>query len=122
MRTTGSILNHTSLDDMSERISVVYQVTQRNRRGDIIDTEEITRCMLWAKVLPISSRRTDDSREYINELSYRITIHHRTDIKPDDIILWKGKKLKQTIPPYDAESRKIYTVMTCEEMVKDGKS
>ena len=123
MRTTGSAINNTCTDDLGERISVIYQVTRRNDRGDIIGTEDITRCEIWAKVLPISSRRYIDSAiELTNEVSYRITVRYRTDIVPDDIILWRNKRLRQTEPPYDAEARKIYTVLTCEEMIKDGKS
>ena len=121
MRTTGSLINNTSLDDLSERISIVYQSTQRNNRGDIIGTEDITRCTVWAKVLPLSSKRTNDSLEYINEVSYRITVRYRTDIAPDDIIIWRGKRLRQTAPPYDAESRRIWTVLECEEMVEDAR-
>lgn len=120
MRTTGSLINNTSLDDLPERISIVYQSTRRNERGDKIGTEDITRCTVWAKVLPLSSRRTDDSMEYINEVSYRITIRYRTDIAPDDLIIWRGKRLRQTAPAYDAESRKIWTVLDCVEMIKDG--
>ena len=88
MRTTGSLINNTSLDDLTERISIVYQSTRRNERGDIIGTEDKTRCTVWAKVLPLSSRRTDDSLEYVNEVTYRITVRYRADIAPDDFIIW----------------------------------
>lgn len=121
MKTVGSVINNTSTDDLTERVKIIYQSTRRNERGDIIGTEDKTRCTVWAKVLPLSSRRTnDDSIEYINEVSYRITVRYRTDIAPDDFIIWRGKRLRQTAPAYDAESRKIWTVLDCVEMVKDG--
>lgn len=123
MRTTGSIINNTSTDDLAERIKIIYQETQRNERGDIIGTEDVTRCEVWAKVLPMSARRLlDDSVEVVNEVSYRITIRYRTDIMPDDVVIWRGKRLQQTAPPYDAESRRIWTVLNCVEAVKDGLS
>ena len=120
MRTTGSIINNTTIDDLAERISIVYQKAQRNNRGDILGIEDVARCTVWAKVLPLSARRLlDDSVEAVNEVSYRITIRHRTDIAPDDIVLWRGKRLQQTAPPYDAESRRIWTVLECVEMKAD---
>ena len=123
MRTVGSLIAQTSTDDLTERITVIYQVTRRNERGDIIGTENNIRCEIWAKVLPLSSRRyIDGGVEITNDVSYRITVRYNTKILPDDVILWRDKRLIQTSPPYDAESRRIYTVMTCEEMVKDGKS
>ena len=120
MRTTGSIINNTTIDDLSEKISIVYQKARRNNRGDILGIEDVTRCTVWAKVLPLSARRLlDDSVEAVNEVSYRITIRHRTDIAPDDVVLWRGKRLQQTAPPYDAESRRIWTVLECVEMKSD---
>ena len=120
MRTTGSIINNTTIDDLAERISIVYQKAQRNNRGDILGIEDVTRCTVWAKVLPLSARRLlDDSVEAVNEVSYRVIIRHRTDIAPDDIVLWRGKRLQQTAPPYDAESRRMWTVLECVEMKAD---
>ena len=123
MKTVGSVINNTSTDDLTERVKIIYQSTRRNERGDIIGIEDMPRAEIWAKVLPIASRRdVEDSVELVNEVSYRITIRHRTDISPDDIVIWRGKRLQQTAPPYDAESRRIWTVLTCAEMVKDGVS
>lgn len=122
MRTTGSQIQNNSVDDLTERIEIIYQTTQRNSVGDILGTEDKTRCKVWAKVLPLTARRVLDDSETVNEISYRIIIRYRLDIMPDDLILWRGKRLRQTAPPYDAESRKIWTVLTCTEMIKDGKS
>ncbi|MBR1728069.1 MAG: head-tail adaptor protein [Selenomonadaceae bacterium] len=121
MKATGNIINNTSVDDLSERIKIVYFEAQRNNLGDIIKNEEITRCEVWAKVLPLSAKRNlDSSVELTNEIIYRIVVRYRTDILPDDLIIWRRKKLRQTIPAYDAESRKIWTILECVEMVKDG--
>ena len=68
----------------------------------------------------MTARITDDTPERVNAISYRVTIRYRNDIKPDDEILWRGKRLKLLTPPFDAESRKIYTVMDCEEVIEDA--
>ena len=120
MKTVGSIINNTCTDDLTERISVKYQATRRSDRGDILGTEDRTRCEIWAKVYPIAARRyIDGAVEVTNEVSYRIIVRYRTDIVPTDIIIWRGKRLRQTAPPYDAEARRIWTVLECEEMVSD---
>ena len=121
MISRGSIIENTNTDDLHERIRVVFHMKQRNSQGDIInDGEEQTRCEVWAKVLPISAKRTDGYAEKVNEISYRIIVRYRTDILPDDEILWNGKRFQITSPPYDAESRRIWTVIECREMVEDG--
>lgn len=120
MRTTGSAIRLMSVDDLSERISVVYWETARNSRGDIVKGEEITRCMIWAKVLPLTGRINDTTPERENAVTYRITIRHRTDIQPDDEIIWRGRRLKLTAPPIDLDTRHIWTQFDCQEVIQDG--
>ena len=119
MRT--STIRQMSVDDLSERISVVYSETSRNERGDIVKGGENVRCMIWAKVLPLTGRINDATPERVNAVTYRITIRYRTDILPDDEILWRGRRLKLTAPPIDLESRHIWTQFDCAEVIQDGK-
>ena len=111
-----------SLDDLTERISVVYFETERNTRGDIVKTSEVVRCTVWAKVLPIAAKTTDTTPARENIVTYRVTIRHRADIKPDDEIIWRGKRLKITTPPFDLEARKCWLQFECMEVVQDGKA
>ena len=119
MKTVGSLIN-TSIDDLSERISVRYFETARNNRGDIINTVEQTRCEVWAKIFPLTARNNDGSPERVNKITYRVTMRYREDIKPDDEIIWRGRRLKMLSPPYDVESRKIFTSFDCEEVIENG--
>ena len=119
MKTTGNVIA-TPLDDLSERIQIVYFETERNSRGDILNKTQIERCRVWAKVLPFNAKINDGAPERKNTISYRVTIRYRTDILPNDEIIWRDRRLKIITPPYDAESRKIFTVIDCEEVVTDG--
>ena len=101
MRYEGINFKNTSLEDLSERISVVYFETTRNSRGDIVKGEEITRCTVWAKVLPLSGRIQDETPARENSVTYRVTVRYRADILPDDEIVWRGRRLKITTPPFD---------------------
>ena len=120
MRQQGAVMQNTSVDDLSERISIVYFETTRNERGDIVKGEEMTRCTVWAKVLPLSGRINDTTPERENKITYRITIRYGNEIKPDDIIIWRGRKLKILTVPVDIESRHIWLQFDCEEEIQDG--
>jgi SPP1 family predicted phage head-tail adaptor len=121
MINTGSIMR-TSIDDLTERISIVYQTTTRNPRGDIVRGADVERGSVWAKVLPTSAPISNTGIEREARIGYRVIIRYRNDIRPDDEILWRGKRLRLTGTPYDAESRRIWTVLECQEAVQDGKA
>ena len=119
MKTVGSFIGNVSIDDLSERISVRNYVTKRSERGDILSSVEFERCRVWAKIFPLTARTNDTAPERTSKITYRVTIRYRKDIKPDDEIVWRGRRLKLLCAPYDAESRKIFTVFDCEEVITD---
>ena len=122
MRTEGAALKQMSVDDLSEKISIRYYEFTRNARGDLVKGDEEIRCMVWAKVLPLTGKIDDSAPEKINSVSYRITVRYRNDIKPDDEIVWRGRRLKMVTVPIDIESRHIWTMFDVVEVVKDGKA
>lgn len=119
MINTGSILK-TTIDDLTERIKIISFVNFRNVQGDILASEERVRGEMWAKVLPLSNPISDGGIERKSEIHYRVVVRYRDDILPDDLLEWRGKRLRITATPYDAESRKIWTVLDCVEVVQDG--
>lgn len=114
MRTRGSLIK-TSMDDLTERIKIVYQTPTINSRGNVTRSTDVQRCEVWAKVLPLSSRNNLGGTERESEVTYRIVIRYRTDVLPNDEVLWRGKRLTIQNPPYDAESGKVWTVLECRE-------
>lgn len=119
MINTGSIMK-TSIDDLTERVQLVSFVNFRNEQGDILASEERIRGEMWAKVLPTSAPITEGGVERRAEVHYRVVVRYRDDVEPDDILIWRSKRLKITDTPYDAESRRIWTVLDCVEVVPDG--
>lgn len=119
MKNTGSIMK-TTIDDLSERVSIVYYEPSRSLLGDIVHGEEKERCKAWAKILPLTARTGTDGIERTPAVTYRIVIRYRTGIFPDDMVVWRGKLLEQVAPPYDAESMHVWTVLECREAVADG--
>ena len=109
-----------TIGDLTERISVHYLETSRNQYGDIVKVVELERCRIWAKVYPLTAKNIDSVPENTNRISYRVTIRRRSDIKPDDKIIWRGRELRLLSPPYDLD--KYYTAFECEEVIEDGVS
>ena len=108
------------MDDLTERIKIIFSDNVRNSKGDIIKNFEKIRCEVWAKILPLSGKISDTTPEKINSVTYRITIRYRNDIKPDDKIIWRGKILEIVTPPFDVEVRHIWTQFDCVEVIQDG--
>ena len=96
-----------TIDDLHERIDILYRDRERDIDGNIVAGEIHTRATVWAKVLPISARIGERPQETENIVGYRITIR------------WRGKRLEIVSPPYDVESRRMWTVMECRELVED---
>ena len=121
MRTVGLQIQTTSTDDLTERIRIVYRETTRNERGDIVDGEEKIRAECWAKVLPLTGKIEDATPQRLNAVTYRITLRHRADIKPDDEMIWRARRFRLTTPPIDVESRRQWTMFDVTEAISDGK-
>lgn len=112
----------TTIDDLTERIQFLSAVNYRNEQGDILRSEEVVRATVWAKVLPIGAPIQNGSPEREAEVVYRFVVRYRTDLLPDDIVVWRGRRMRITNTPYDAESRRIWTTFECREVVPDGQA
>ena len=107
-----------TIDDLRERIGIQYRDKTRDIDGNIVDGEIHTRATVWAKVIPVTARIGEQSEETKNEIIYRVTIRHREDIETTDEISWRGKRLEIIAPPYDVESRRMWTAFECRELVE----
>ncbi len=108
-----------TIDDLHERIEILYHDKIRDIDGDIVAGEIHTRATVWAKILPVSAKIGERQQETENIVGYRVTIRYREDIEPTDEIKWRDKRLELISPPYDVESRRIWTVMECRELMEN---
>lgn len=111
-----------TIADLSERISIVYFPTTKNKYGDIVQGEKIIRCTVWAKVYPLTAKINEETPERTNNINYRVIIRHRQDILPDDEIEWRGRRLKMLSPPYDYEGKRKFLNIECAEVKEDGRA
>ena len=105
--------------DLSERIKIVYFETTRNKYGDIIRGEEITRCEVWARVHPLAVKVEDNTPEKLNKITYRITIRWQDDIAIDDEIVWRGRRFKIISTNTEFEVRHVWRVFDVQEITKE---
>ena len=108
------------LNELRHRISIQRPVSTIDDMGNLIQqgTEDI--CTVWAKVLPYAAKISDGYAEKVDEVSYRIAIRYRADIEVTNIILWQGKKLVLSAPPYPLDGERQYLIMEAKELVEDG--
>lgn len=111
-----------TIDDLHERIEIQYREKMRDIDGNIVDGEIHTRAAVWAKVIPVAARIGERPQETENIVTYHVTIRHREDIEPTDEILWRGKRLELASPPYDVDSRRMWTIFECRELVENGEA
>ena len=116
---TAGTLMQTSIDDLRERVDIMRATQTRDAYGNVIRGAPAVVASCWAKVLPSGSLIRDGYSETVNQVNYRIVVRYRTDIKPTDTVSWRGKILTMTAPPYDAESRHVWTVIECKELIED---
>lgn len=108
------------LNELRQRITIQRPVTEVDDMGNLIQqgTEEV--CTVWAKVLPYAGKISDGYAEKVDEVSYRIAIRYRADIEVTDTILWQGKQLVMSAPPYPMDGLRKYLIMETKELVEDG--
>ena len=108
-----------TIADLNERISIRNYVTKRGERGDILNAVEFERCRIWAKIYALTAKNNDAPPEQTNRITYRVTIRYREGIKPDDEIVWRGRRLKLLSPPFNLDGKRIFTNFDCEEVIED---
>ena len=108
------------LNELRHRITIQRPVYIVDDMGNLIQQGLDDVCTVWAKVLPYAAKISDGYAEKMDEVSYRIAIRYRADIEVTDTILWQGKKLILSAPPYPLDGLRNYLVMEARELVEDG--
>ncbi len=75
---------------------------------------------LWAQVVPVSVREFIAAQAVRNEITTRMVIRWREDIRDRDRVLFRGKlySIEGILP--DPDSGREYLTLACSEGVKDG--
>ncbi len=111
---------HVSINELCQRITIQRPVAEVDDMGNLIQQGIDEVCTVWAKVLPYAAKISDGYAEKVDEVSYRIAIRYRADIEVTDTILWQGKQLVMSAPPYPLDGLRKYLIMEAKELVEDG--
>ncbi len=113
----GNSYNKMSVDELREKIKIVYYNETIDEEGNIIKSKEpILRWEGFAKVYPIKSTITNSKNEIVNQVDYRITIRYRNDISFTDTVIYRNKKLEMLNVPFDLDNDKRWLQMDCKEL------
>ncbi len=110
---------YVSVGEMRHRIKILRPVMTIDDAGNsvIVGTAEVV--TVWAKVLPYTAKISDGTAEVINKISYRIIIRYFTDVRVTDFVLWEGRRLALSAPPYPMDGKHRWLVMECGELIED---
>ena len=111
---------YVSLNELRQRVTILRPVTTEDDAGNLIETGQAEVCTIWAKILPYAAKISDGYAEKVDEVTYRVVIRYKEDIKVTDILQWRGKTLMMSAPPYALGGGRKYLVMEAKELVEDG--
>ncbi|MDT8900271.1 phage head closure protein [Anaeroselena agilis] len=83
-------------------------------------TVYVLRAKLWAKVVAVTAKTTDQYEQMTPELLHRITIRYRRDVAVTDRIQYGSRVFEQIGPPVDVEEKHAYLRLECREVVADA--
>lgn len=110
---------YVTIGELRHRITVLRPRAQPDVAGNLVEQELLPLFSTWAKVLPFAAKISDGYAEQIKEVDYRIVIRYREGICDTDLVLWRGKKLRLSAPPYGLDGKKKWLAMECREMVEN---
>lgn len=104
--------------EMSQRITIQRPITYTDRAGNIIEDKSPNLKTVWAKIFPAASKIADGYLEKVQEIVYRVVVRYGVDVQTTDKILWNGKTLEITAPPYLLDGRKKFIVIETRELIE----
>lgn len=88
-------------------------VTRGNYGEEVIVWRDIA--TIWAKIEPLSGREYFQSQQMQSEISHKITIRYREDVKADWQMVY-GTRIFNILSVMNTEERKRELILMCREM------
>lgn len=83
-------------------------------------TAYVPRSIVWAKVITVTAKTTDQYEQMVPEILHRIIIRYRRDVAVTDRIQYGGRIFEQIGPPIDVEEKHAFLRLECREVVADA--
>ena len=107
------------LSELRHRIKILRPQKHTDGEGNIITDSCPDFVTVWAKILPLTGKKSEGYEEKIQAVFYKIFIRYRDDIQISDFVLWNEKKLEQISPPCPFDGRKNFLVLEARELVEN---
>ena len=78
------------------------------------------RAKVWAKVVAVTAKTTDQYEQMTPEILHRVTIRYRRNVAVTDRIQYGGRIFEQIGPPVDAGEKHAFLRLECREVVADA--
>jgi len=104
-----------SIGELRHRIKIQQRSTTQNSFGEVLDNW-VDVATVWAKVEGLNGREFFAAYQTNTNITYRVKIRYRSDIKQDMRIVFKDKilNIKAIISP-DGVNNELY--LMCEEVI-----
>jgi len=76
--------------------------------------------VVWAKVITVTAKTTDQYEQMVPELWHRIIIRYRRDVVVTDRIQYGSRVFEQIGPPIDEGEKHAFLRLECREVVADA--
>ena len=84
------------------------------------ETIYMTRATVWAKIMTLTAKTTDQYEQLTPEILHRIIIRYRRDVAVSDRIQYGDRIFEQIGPPVDVEEKHAFLRLECREVVADA--
>ena len=100
--------------DLNQRVTIKRQTTERDELGEVINvwTDLGT---VWAAVEPLNGRELIAAQAAVSEVTVRVRMRYRADVKPYDQVQ-HGAKMYQVTSAIDPRSQGAELVLMCKHL------
>jgi len=100
--------------DLDQRVTIKRQTTERNDWGEVVDVL-LDLGTVWAAVEPLNGRELIAAQAAMSEVTVRVRMRYRPDVKPYDQVQ-HGAKLYQITSVIDPRSQGAELVLMCKHL------
>ena len=105
--------------ELNSRITLLQENKVDDGQGGYVTTY-VVKALVWAKIISVKAKITQQYEQMMPEIFYRIVIRYRRDVMVTDQIQYNSRIFEQIGPPVNEEEKNAFLCLECREVVADG--
>lgn len=105
--------------ELNCRVTLLKEMKADDDQGGYATTYA-PRDVVWAKIMTLTAKITDQYEQMTPVLFHRIIIRYRQDVLVTDRIQYGNRIFEQIGPPINEEEKRAYLRLECREVVADA--